>query len=240
MLGKLIKWSAGKAGLQLIPRWRLENLPLAQHLQSIFNRYRIDCVLDVGANVGQYRTFLRQEVGYGGNIVSYEPVIEHVEAMRAVPRDAGWRIEHCALGASNGTADINVMLDGRLNSMLTPGSQPTQVLTERNVVQRVDKVPMQTLDAAFARIEPRPNATYLKLDTQGFDLEVAKGGSETLTRVAALQCEASVVPIYQGMPSYKEAIEFFENRGFTLSGMFPVTLDADLRLVEFDCVMVRR
>lgn len=240
MLAKLVKSAFRKTGIEVIPRWRLDELPMSQHLARIFHRYRIDCVLDVGANTGQFRDFVRSHIGYRGRVVSYEPVSELVDVMRSKSTDSMWTIENLALGAKSGHARINVMLDGRLNSMLKPSRQPTPVLAERNVIRRVDQVPMLTLDEAFRRIEPRPKSPYLKLDTQGFDLQVAQGGLATLESVLALQCEASVIGIYEGMPSYREAVSFFESAGFTLSGMFPVTLDADLRLVEFDCVMVRR
>jgi hypothetical protein len=79
---------------------------------------------------------------------------------------------------------------------------------------------------------------YLKLDTQGFDMEVLRGGSECLSTVRALQTEASVIGIYKGMPTYMETISYLNERGFHLSGLYPVGRDSSLRLVEFDCVMI--
>jgi hypothetical protein len=54
----------------------------------------------------------------------------------------------------------------------------------------------------------------------------------------ALQLEASIRPIYHGMPSYHEAIAFMNGAGFDISGMFKVSNDEQLRIVEFDCVMI--
>lgn len=61
-------------GYELIPSWRLDSLELANHLRELFNFLDIKCVLDVGANKGQYRDFLRQHVGYKGLILSFEPI----------------------------------------------------------------------------------------------------------------------------------------------------------------------
>jgi len=80
---------------------------------------------------------------------------------------------------------------------------------------------------------------YLKLDTQGFDMEVLRGGSDSLSTVPALQREASVIGIYKGMPTYMETIRHIGERGFHLSGLYPVARDSSLRLFEFDCVMIR-
>ena len=81
---------------------------------------------------------------------------------------------------------------------------------------------------------------YLKLDTQGFDIEVLQGGRDSLGAVRALQTEASVIGIYKGMPGYVDTIRYLDERGFDITGLYPVSRDSSLRLVEFDCVMINR
>jgi hypothetical protein len=49
----------------------------------------------------------------------------------------------------------------------------------------------------------------------------------------------SVRPVYDGMPGYWDVIERLNALGFELSALFPVTLDDKLRVIEFDCVMIR-
>lgn len=56
----------------------------------------------------------------------------------------------------------------------------------------------------------------------------------------ALQTEASVIGIYKGMPNYFEMIRHLGECGFDLSGLYPVGRDSSFRLVEFDCVMIKR
>ena len=83
-------------------------------------------------------------------------------------------------------------------------------------------------------------STYLKIDTQGFDLQVIEGARQSLSLVAAVQTEVSVRPIYQGMPGFIEVYSALDAMGFDLTGLYPVTRDSFLRLVELDCVMVNR
>ena len=67
-----------------------------------------------------------------------------------------------------------------------------------------------------------------------------KGATQTLRLVGALQTEASMLPLYEGMPDYKQSIETLNGLVFDISGMFPIVRDQFLRIVEFDCVMVNR
>ena len=76
--------------------------------------------------------------------------------------------------------------------------------------------------------------------TQGFDIEVLRGAGDSLPGVKALQTEASVIGIYKGMPQYMDTIRYLEERGFDITGLYPVSRDSALRLVEFDCVMINR
>jgi hypothetical protein len=42
------------------------------------------------------------------------------------------------------------------------------------------------------------------------------------------------------MPGYVEVLKALDDRGFQLSGLFPVNQDTLLRVVEADCVMINR
>jgi hypothetical protein len=111
-LGKRLADSlARRLGYVVLPIWRRNIIvpPDEEHifhavryLRRLFDLLRIDCVLDVGANLGQYRDFLRDKVGYTGLIVSFEPIPSHVQILkdRAQQSDPDWQIEDCALGAN--------------------------------------------------------------------------------------------------------------------------------------------
>ena len=81
---------------------------------------------------------------------------------------------------------------------------------------------------------------YLKMDTQGYDLEVFAGAGRCIERVRALQSELSVLQLYEGMPDYQAALQEYRRSGFEVSGFFHVFGDRQTGLLgEFDCVMIR-
>ena len=46
-------------------------------------------------------------------------------------------------------------------------------------------------------------------------------------------------PLYDGMPALHDSLSRFQELGFGISGLFPVSLDSNLEVIEFDCVAVR-
>jgi FkbM family methyltransferase len=244
---KIVKDSVLKVsrsfGYDIVPLREMKERDFALHLRELLARLEIDCVLDVGANAGQYRDFLRDRVLYDGTIVSFEPLSRHVEALRERCRSDGkWHIEGYALGSSEGSLQINVMVSDQFSSFLEPDHDRVGDYAGLNVADHTETVAVRTLDSVLPALRERLGfkRPYLKIDTQGFDIEVLSGASESLSAMKALQTEASVRGIYKGMPGYTEIIRYLDERGFDITGLYPISRDKALRLVEFDCVMINR
>jgi FkbM family methyltransferase len=214
-------------GYDIVPLRDMKERDFALHLRELLARLDIDCVLDVGANAGQYHDFLRDKVLYDGPIISFEPVSHHIDALRERSRgDRDWHIEGYALGSRDGSMPINVMVSDQL----------------LNVPCHTETVTVRTLDVVLPVLQERIgfDRPYLKIDTQGSDIEVLRGAGDSLPAVKALQTEASVIGIHKGMPQDIDTIRYLDERGFDITGLYPVSRDSALRLVEFDCVMINR
>jgi|SRR4051812_6102058 len=230
---------AGRFSCSLVPNWRMENLAMTRRLQALFSRHAIDTVIDVGANAGQFRDFLRHEVGFAGKIESFEPIPElHAKLAAKATQDPLWSVHPFALGAAPGSFDLNVMASADFSSFLSPLAAGSILQQEKNKVARTVQVKVSTLDNEFGD-SLRNRNVYLKLDTQGFDLEVVRGGKKILSAVPCLQTEVSFIPLYDQMPSYAQAIEELKGFGYAVADMFVVSHDDAGRALEFDCVMVR-
>ena len=232
-------------GYEVLPHplgeWYFRQLTLGRQLMQLFDRGRINCVIDVGAHHGEYGSFLRQ-LGYRGRIVSFEPVRETFEHLKAQAlKDPIWMIERVALGSTEGVAEIQVYHATELSSFLPPNDYCAYHMGEPNLVAGSEQVQVKTLDGVFQHCidgiqSPR---VYLKLDAQGMDLSILRSATECINKIYGLQSEISLKPIYDGMPSYLETIPAMCAMGFEVAGLFPVNHDRAMRLIEVDCVMVR-
>lgn len=237
-----VTYLIGRLGYEITPKWRMQRLAISTHLRRLFELKHIDCVIDVGANKGQYRDFLRRDVGFRGQILSFEPISALALALKDRARtDSKWAIYQLALGSTTQTLPINVMSASDFSSFLKPDHTAVKEFYESNTIARTELVQMERLDAVISSFESENRGFqryFLKLDTQGFDLEALKGSEESLQRIPGLQTEVSQVPIYKGMPTMAESLSYLNDRNFQISAMFPVTFDRHLRAIEFDCVMV--
>ena len=110
---------------------------------------------------------------------------------------------------------------------------------------RVDDVQVKRLDCIIDSLLKSVGNTprvFLKMDTQGYDLEVMKGASGCINPIVlGLQSEIAVTePVYENMPHYLECLAYYESLGFELMNLFTVTRTARYRsILEYDCLMAR-
>jgi FkbM family methyltransferase len=213
---------------------------LEVHLPLMLEKLGVNCVFDVGANVGQYGKMLRK-IGYRDLILSFEPVSSaYFELEKAANGDKLWRTYPMALGAECGKKEINVSARSDLNSFRKPSALYRKCFSEP--VEKAEEVSIRTLDSLFGEltIGKRDLRPFLKLDTQGFDLEVIAGAKDSLGKFLGLQSELSVKPLYEGSPSYLDALRIYSDLGFSLKNIYSIFASEDhSTAIELDCLMVR-
>jgi FkbM family methyltransferase len=233
---RAVLWSIGQ-GLRP-PQTALDRISELAFLKQLLADLAIDCVLDVGANRGQFATELRK-IGYTGYIVSFEPVKrEYLKLQAAFRKDARWRGYQLALGSSDEMKPIMIPpYLTEMSSLLEPAAH-ARVGGENYQTEMVE---VRRLDGVFAsRLGDLPvSRIFLKMDTQGYDLEVFKGTSGCRTLIHGIQSELSVRPVYEGMPHYLEALDTYESAGFELDNFSVVARRSDGALVEMNCFMRR-
>ena len=169
-----------------------------------FNPKRI---VDVGAHYGAW-TDMAKDIFPDAAVHMVEAQPSKAPALDEVAsRLAGVTYSIALLGPHPAKAATFYEQDARFES----GSS---VLKEQSSVGgRAVTYPMQTLDDLLAK-QGLGRADFLKLDVQGYELEVLKGASTTLGQAEAVLMEVSLIPINQGAPLLHEAVSFMADRGF--------------------------
>jgi hypothetical protein len=78
-----------------------------------------------------------------------------------------------------------------------------------------------------------PLADFIKVDTQGFDIEVLKGFGDSLDHVIGIEIETRTQKLYEGEPLLSDLLKFMSNKGFILRDLRPASR-FDHELLEFD------
>lgn len=231
---RCIRQAVYNGGYMIEPRRYSAVIAMAERLKRIFADYSIDTVIDVGANEGQYGAFLRERVGFKGKIESFEPIPVVAQRLRRKASAGGhWSVHQLAVGAQSGRKLMNVTSNTTMSSFHTLTDDYQRVIA---VAEKLE-VEMTTIDEFFSGRDL--SRTYLKLDTQGFDLEVLKGGARSIATFPALQTEISFRPFYDGMPNYQESLDAFGRYGFCVADFFLAASDGRHAAMEFDCIMIR-
>ena len=234
------------AGGRRKPRLWLAGLLLGRRYQVIRARpgiieflraRRIDQVIDVGANEGQFAAMLRRG-GYDGGILSLEPVAEVFERLRArAAGDPRWRVLRCGAGAQAGRAEIGVAASSVFSS-INPTTAAAAAFEAKSLAVRHESIELVTLDGLCADMTGN---IFVKIDTQGYEAQVIAGARALLGRALGVQLELPCIHLYEGTWSIAEAIAQMQALGFALCQAEPVNFSKTdpVSLVELDCLFGR-
>ena len=169
------------------------------HLKQLIRLLDINCVLDVGANKGQFASELRG-ICFKGLIVSFEPLrSEFSRLQKSFLRDPLWRGFQVALGEKSEFGKINVVPQLTvMSSLLETTTKWRGVVTEDIELKRLDEI----FDTAVRDlVSPR---VLLKMDTQGYDLKVFAGAQGCIGLIQAFLA-VRAIPSFRStreMPHY--------------------------------------
>jgi FkbM family methyltransferase len=215
LLKTVVNGVLGFAGVRLVRNSLPPPSSEEAGLRQIIAQLDISVVFDVGANVGQYATGLRN-MGYRGRIVSFEPqAIAFADLSRKATLDPEWVARRLALGDREAEQDLNISQNSVSSSFLPALTDIVEV--EAGIAQTaVEKVWITTLDQVSKEFMDPSDRVFLKIDAQGYEPQILDGASEFLRCCKAVQMEMSLFPCYRGQKIFPEMIECMSENGFRL------------------------
>ena len=203
--------------------------------------HQIDVVFDVGANIGQFAEMLR-DAGFCGRIVSFEPSTSAYSALNErARRDANWVVApRMALGDHDGAIRLNLAGNSASSSVLPMLPTHANAAPDSRYIGS-ETVDLRTLDTIETEFTTDAEHVFLKLDVQGFEYKVLQGAEQFLRRVAGIQLELSLVPLYDGEHPFHPMLNDLEKRGYELWSVIPGLVDPTTsRLLQLDAIFFRK
>jgi FkbM family methyltransferase len=191
--------------------------PAIEH-EAVLRGLDFDFVVDVGANRGQFSLVCRH-VRPRAQIVSFEPLPGPAAIYRALfEGDPRVRLQACALAPQRGEMTMHVSNREDSSSLLPISALQSENFPGTESVG-VTSVPVGPL-SDFLRPDDLGRQNLLKIDVQGFELEVLKSAEPLLPRFRWIYAECSSVPLYEGQALADEVIQWLKIRQFDLVGRF--------------------
>lgn len=209
----------------------------AANLEPALRLTRPDVIVDAGAHRGQFSLVARRMFPKA-RIIAFEPLADTADTTRSLfRRDPRFELHEVALGATDGVAELLVAQDTDSSSLLPATPRLTSEFAEAKAVGH-RPVPLRRLGSVIdaSSLDGR---CLLKLDVQGFELEVLRGASDLLARFEWILCEASYQELYQGQPLAEDIQRFLEQHGFALVDRFTVRTDREGREFQADLLFRR-
>jgi len=160
--------------------------------------------LDIGAYEGNWAVDLKK-IFPEMAILMLEGQSEKEAALKKVKeqyKDVDYRI--ALLGAEEREVVFNKY---ETASSVLSEHHATGAQTETKTLQLLDNLVKNT---------PFEKPGLIKIDTQGYELEVLKGGEKTLAAAEFVLLEVSMLDIYKDVPLVAEVMAFMDQRGFVL------------------------
>jgi FkbM family methyltransferase len=185
--------------------------------KAVLHNLECECVVDIGANRGQF-AIISRKVFPQARIHSFEPLAEPIQIFKKIfDHDSNVVLYPYAIGRERTTAAIHITKDDDSSSLLPITKMQSDMFpgsVEKDTRQVMVYPLSQIIDPASI-----PSASLLKIDVQGFELDVLQGCEDILQKFSHLYIECSFIELYEGQALAHQIIAWLEERNFVLSSV---------------------
>jgi len=197
-------------------------------------------IIDVGANRGNF-IHLAQLRFAPKKAICIEPLQEaFLKLKQRYNNNPKFSLFNCALGASSGQTEMEVNTHDEASSILPIRTEGELIFTHKDL-RPIDKIliELKTVDQ-IVREENVTSVELLKLDVQGFELEVLKGAMETLPKTRVILSEISFYHQYEKGALFWDIHQFLKEKNFYLIDLGAYQTSKDGALLQGDAVFINK
>lgn len=225
-----------RLGYAIVPKWQQAN-----ETWGGLTRLPIKTILDIGALRGEFAEDILAPAFPGATIHCFEPSPDAFPLLAERAAASGGRIipHHFGLGEEDAELTFFVNVDFQASSSFLEQTDtnirafPQLERTE----ERVAKI--KRLDDVAPELALAPDL-LVKIDTQGYEAHVIRGGRKTLASAVACIVEVQVSELYEGTSRFSDIYAELGALGFVFCGTFDQVLSRDGDVLFFDGLFIKQ
>jgi FkbM family methyltransferase len=196
----------------------------------------------VGANRGQFARYAAA-LFPRARIYSFEPLPGPFAELKAwAERQTRTRVTalNVALGDTEGKADMFEHLEHSPSSSLLQATNLTGQLYPFTRTKRAVTVELSTLDRVFnSDADTLEREILVKMDVQGFEARVIRGGRNILSKARACLLEVNMDRLYDHQATFDEIFSLLSGCGYSYAGNLHQTHARDGHIIYLDALFTR-
>ncbi len=176
----------------------------------------IGTILDIGANTGKVAKEFR-DIFPNAYIHSFEPLPSCFEKLEVnMKGDTLFTAHNIALGETKGETVMEESSFHPSSSLLRMSDLHKKLYPKsKDSVQK--KIRVERLDDVLGNANLKKNI-FIKMDVQGFEDRVIKGGTKVIAQASVIQIETAFVTLYEGQPLFDDIYRLLSDLGFVYYG----------------------
>jgi len=223
----------------LLKKWRGAGLAMFRRLNRPWLReLDIRTVLDVGANVGQFSLVIH-EIFPAARIYAFEPLPECYETLcRRMSGVQTFRAFNCALGRVRGRVEFFRSAFSQASSALPMRPLHVEAFPYTKETEHITVNMMRLDDLAEELVIEGP--MLCKLDVQGYEEGVIRGGGRLIGQAKVVIVEVSYRQLYESQPLFHEVYSLMVSLGFGYQGNLDEFRNpTDKSVLQTDAVFIK-
>lgn len=233
---KLLKFFINKLGFEI---FSIKRSPKHNLLGLI--KYPIRSIIDVGANNGQ---FAKVFVPFFPEAEFYciEPLPDVFNQLTswAIQQKGKVKTFNYAIGDSQGISEMILHVDHNYSSSLLKTTEYATSFYPQMKRQSPISVNVTTLDSLVNDLStPLVDDILIKLDVQGYEDRVIRGGIDTFRKARACILEINIDHLYEYQANFRDLTNLLYNMGYRYIGNIDQTYAKDGHVLFIDSVFIR-
>ena len=203
-----------------------------EHLNFLSCFKNLNTIVDIGAHQGQFALISKYKFK-SAKIYSFDPLKNSMMKYSQILKvKDGCTFFNTAIGNTNSLKKINISKKDDSSSILTITDQQTKTFKNTEKIDEEDIKIQKLNDCIDKNTLNKP--CLMKIDVQGYELEVLKGSEQLLKYFDYLYIECSSVEFYKNQPLFDDINNWLNKRNFSFVKSYNDYKDLENKTIQAD------